>query len=827
MNINIVEKRLSEAKDHSLNFLDLSRLNITRLPPQIWELSDLERVNLSNNKLDTLPSEIGKLKNLTELRIECNRLVNLPNEVGSLKNLRSLILYKNRLQKLPKSIGSLSKLEELKLHNNQISELPNEIGYLSNLRSLYVNHNELNGLPPSLGKLKNISLIRIDGNHMPDSLKAAYNRGTKELLTYLLSLYEDSTQLYEAKIILVGEGAVGKSSLIAAMEGKEFIEHRETTHGIEIGQLKLPHPSLDEELTLHIWDFGGQPVYRTTHQFFYSKRSLYLLLWTPRRGVELCDVEGWIKRVRLRIGDEAKIIIVATHCETDKRVIRIDKQSYMRDYGKIIFDFHEVDNKTGFGIESLKEKIALASSRLPQMGDILSTKWKDARDKILLLNRPNISYSFYEKICRGCGLGEEAMDTLADLMHDLGYIVYFGDDNDLKNEIVLVPEWLTKAISFVLEDPKTNQEAGVLEHSSLTKIWRDHGIEGREKYDIKLHPFFLRLMEKYDVSYRLEGGNNSLVAQLVPNESPDLPWLYEDSVEEGEVEVRLVCQMNEQPPGLIPWMTVRTHHFSTRPRLHWQKGIFLEYPGHGAALLELRDRELFVVVRAAWPNYFLSILQYTLECLISERWPGLDATFSVPCPERAKDGKPCRGSFPLQTLYKIRKTFNQLPCMTCSSVISVEGLLTGFSSPDIRETLGKIEKGVEHTQKQLAQIASTNAARFGILMRSLAEETRECPRLFTLFPVEENKWNPYFLGKIEFQLTLWCEMPDCQHPLCKIGSGGEGEYIFRRSKDWFLRIAPYVSLIAKTLKSIVPIVGASIKLIMNEAILEDTKKKYI
>ncbi len=48
--------------------------------------------------------------------------------------------------------------------------------------------------------------------------------------------------------------------------------------------------------------------------------------------------------------------------------------------------------------------------------------------------------------------------------------------------------------------------------------------------------------------------------------------------------IAMICAMEEDPPGLVPWMIVRTHDYSTEQtnatgslhRLHWQKGMFLE-----------------------------------------------------------------------------------------------------------------------------------------------------------------------------------------------------------------------------------------------------------
>ncbi|MCA1707365.1 MAG: hypothetical protein LC808_30500, partial [Actinobacteria bacterium] len=39
---------------------------------------------------------------------------------------------------------------------------------------------------------------------------------------------------FEAKVLLVGDGNVGKTSLVASLRGTPFVADRETTHGIEI-----------------------------------------------------------------------------------------------------------------------------------------------------------------------------------------------------------------------------------------------------------------------------------------------------------------------------------------------------------------------------------------------------------------------------------------------------------------------------------------------------------------------------------------------------------------------------------------------------------------
>ena len=49
-------------------------------------------------------------------------------------------------------------------------------------------------------------------------------------------------------MVLVGEGNVGKTSLVAALKGETFVEGRPTTHGIEISPLTVRHPVAEHEI---------------------------------------------------------------------------------------------------------------------------------------------------------------------------------------------------------------------------------------------------------------------------------------------------------------------------------------------------------------------------------------------------------------------------------------------------------------------------------------------------------------------------------------------------------------------------------------------------
>ena len=91
---------------------------------------------------------------------------------------------------------------------------------------------------------------------------------------------------------------------------------------------------------------------------------------------------------------------------------------------------------------------------------------------------------------------------------------------------MLKPDWLATAISFVLDDKETRDVGhGLVKFNRLETLWNDPERLEENRYEPVLHSLFLRLMERFDLSYQIaeRGGTNgtSLIAQLVPDVRPD------------------------------------------------------------------------------------------------------------------------------------------------------------------------------------------------------------------------------------------------------------------------------------------------------------------
>ncbi len=295
----------------------------------------------------------------------------------------------------------------------------------------------------------------------------------------------------------------------------------------------------------------------------------------------------------------------------------------------------------------------------------------------------------------------------------------------------------------------------------------------------------------------------------MPQVRPDLPWLPEEDPAPDRRRIGLVCMMEESPPGLVPWMIVRTHTYAhecqaadgTTHRLHWQKGMFLHNTGHGEAILELRDREFHLYAEAVWPEYFMNVLRATLHRLITDNWPGLKGRyyFGVPCRERT-DGKPCAGRFNIEALRQFLAEGDETyRCQVCRQRQSIVELLYGFEEADMAEQLRHIQDKLEGLESRVANYVMT-------ILQAIASESKEGPRLFTIEPVDGNWRRPF--DKL-FKLHLWCEVEGCQHP---VDEKGLGVYEFKATREWVKRVAPYANFVAGVLKTILPMIGPALNL---------------
>ena len=483
------EKKIEEARRSGATELRLHGMKLTELPESIGQLTKLQSLDISKNQLSELSESIGQLTQLQRLELYDNQLTSLPKLFEKLINLHHLDLYQNKIAALPRVIFRLPKLRELGIGHNpptilspnlfeiknitnlglaglEINDVSQQIKNLRHLKMLYLEKNNLTDLPPSLAQLEHLKELKLGENPLNPELAAANKEGFDAVMAYLRAKAEEQVVLNEAKLILVGEGEVGKSCLMDALRGEPWQEH-DTTHGIEINPVNVLDEKSQTEITLNGWDFGGQRVYRPTHQLFFSSPAVYLVVWKPREGPQQGFVNEWIKLIKHREPD-AKILVVATHGGPGARQPDIDRQELWDLFGtETVLDFFFVDSKPDengqrHGIDALKDAIARTAVQLPEVGRSVPKRWQDVRN---LLEAHPSAYLPRQKVLELCaeqGMDADESQLFLTLEHRLGHLIHYAHDKALQDIVVLKPSWLATAISFVLDDKKTRDAHGLV-----------------------------------------------------------------------------------------------------------------------------------------------------------------------------------------------------------------------------------------------------------------------------------------------------------------------------------------------------------------------------
>lgn len=158
----------------NLKFLSIGK-NIKTIPKEIYFLSKLESLDLSDNYFEIFPDSVLELKNLKSLSLMSCGLNYIPDTLGDLNNLEYLNLSNNKISVFPESLSNLKKLKELNITNNSIEILPNFVSNLENLETLGIGFYESNikatnkfNLIDDIKNLSNLNVIRLFNSNISE-----------------------------------------------------------------------------------------------------------------------------------------------------------------------------------------------------------------------------------------------------------------------------------------------------------------------------------------------------------------------------------------------------------------------------------------------------------------------------------------------------------------------------------------------------------------------------------------------------------------------------------------------------------------------------------
>ncbi|WP_434684524.1 leucine-rich repeat domain-containing protein [Pseudanabaena minima] len=596
----------------NLTSLSLYENQITTIPDAIAQLSNLTTLNLYGNQIKAIPDAIANLANLTELRLYSNQIKAIPDAITQLANLTVLALGRNQIKMIPEAIAQLANLTGLYLHTNQITAIPDAISQLANLTTLNLSRNQITAIPDAISQLANLTSLNLSRNQItaiPDAISQLANLTSLDLSNNPLpippEILEDTENpaaiigywqklkqserkpLNEAKVILIGHGAVGKTSLVRQLIDRNFKPDEIKTEGIDIRAWQIK--AREENVKLRVWDFGGQEIMHATHQFFLTERSLYLLVLNARKDEGNNDVEYWLKIIE-SFGKDAPVLIIAN--KSDEHPLKLNRRHLQEKYPNIQ-GFFETSCKTGLGIDELRKAIAQQIAAMDHVFNELPQQWFRLKEQIEQDNRDHISYTEYECICNDQEISDrQERRDLIRLLHLLGIVLNFAEDTRLQDTSVLNPEWVTGGVYRILNDNQLiTKHKGMLNWQDLTRILTPKNKGDRNCYqENRDRQFILDMMQKFELCFLLDANSQKpiyLIPELLDEEEPDTGnW---DNTLNLEYHYKILFS------SVISRFIVKMHHRISK-RTYWRTGVILTFPEGNRAYIkaDLADAKIFI-----------------------------------------------------------------------------------------------------------------------------------------------------------------------------------------------------------------------------------------
>ena len=169
---------------------------------------------------------------------------------------------------------------------------------------------------------------------------------------------DEKTKIIEAKIVLLGDVSVGKTSIASRYCKNSFNDHHINTIGGAYQQQKVVLGN-GAMVKLHIWDTSGQERFRAMTNLYYKDAQVAILTYDITNEQSFTSIQFWINELKYKVeNDKMLLFLVGNKCDVSSNERKVPTNKGKSFAAENDMFFYETSAKTGEGVKDLFVTIA-------------------------------------------------------------------------------------------------------------------------------------------------------------------------------------------------------------------------------------------------------------------------------------------------------------------------------------------------------------------------------------------------------------------------------------------------------------------------------------